>query len=196
MLSNKINIDDLVGELKNKIKGEVRFDKGSRALYATDGSNYRQVPVGVVIPRDKDDVIETVKSCHKHQVPLLSRGAGTSLAGQCCNAAVIIDFSKYMNNILEVNPDKKYARVQPGVVLDNLRHETEKYNLTFGPDPATHNHCTLGGMMGNNSCGIHSVMAGKTVDNVIELDILTYDGIRMTVGETTDEQYEAIIKES
>ncbi len=195
MQQTVMDIEDLVDELKDKIKGEVRFDKGSRALYATDGSNYRQVPIGVVIPRDKEDVITVVSACHKHQVPILSRGGGTSLAGQCCNAAVIMDFSKYMNKILEVNPDEKYARVQPGVVLDNLRDEAEKYHLTFGPDPATHNHCTLGGMMGNNSCGIHSVMSGKTVDNVLELDILTYDGIRMTVGETTDEQYEAILKE-
>ncbi len=190
-----INIQSLVDELKNNIKGEVRFDNGSRALYATDASNYRQTPIGVVIPKEIDDVIKTVNLCHKNKVPLLSRGGGTSLAGQCCNTAVIMDFSKYLNKILELNHKEKYAWVEPGLVLDNLRNAAEKHNLTFGPDPATHNHCTLGGMIGNNSCGIHSVMAGKTVENILELDVLTYDGIRLTVGPTSNEQYNKIIKE-
>ncbi len=187
--------ESLIKELKNKIKGELRFDDGSRALYATDASNYRQIPIGVVIPKEINDVIETVKLCHQNKIPLLSRGGGTSLAGQCCNTAVIMDFSKYLNKILELNDKEKYAWVEPGLVLDDLRNEAEKYNLTFGPDPATHNHCTLGGMIGNNSCGIHSVMAGKTVENVLELDILTYDGLRFTVGKTSEEDYNKIINE-
>src|SRR3954451_4228748 len=135
-----LNIDAeiLASELGRTIKGEVRFDDGTRALYATDASNYRQVPIGVVRPHDADDVIATVALARKHGAPILSRGGGTSLAGQCCNVAVVIDFSKYMHAIVELNPDEKYARVQPGIVLDDLRTAAEEHRLTFGPDPATH----------------------------------------------------------
>jgi FAD/FMN-containing dehydrogenase/Fe-S oxidoreductase len=164
------------------VKGEVRFDRGSRAMYSSDGSNYRQIPIGLVVPRDDDDVIATVAACRKFGAPVLPRGAGTSLAGQTCNVAVILDFTKYMNKILEIDPAGRFARVQPGVVLDTLRNRAEKNQLTFGPDPSTHSRCTLGGMIGNNSCGTHSLLAGKTVDNVIELRILLYDGTQMTVG--------------
>jgi FAD/FMN-containing dehydrogenase/Fe-S oxidoreductase len=163
--------------------GDVRFDRGTRALYATDGSNYRQVPIGVVLPRDADDVLATVALCRQFGAPLLCRGGGTSLAGQCCNVAVILDFSKYMARILEIDPARRIARVQPGVVLDHLRAAAEKHHLTFAPDPATHDRCTLGGMIGNNSCGVHSVMAGKTDDNIEALEILTYDGLRLKVGQ-------------
>ena len=181
--------------LRAELQGEVRFDSGARALYATDGSNYRQVPIGVVIPRDNDDVLVTIALCRQFQAPLLCRGAGTSLAGQCCNVAVILDFSKYMSNILEIDPERRIARVQPGVVLDRLRNAAEKHHLTFAPDPATHNRCTLGGMIGNNSCGVHSVMAGKTDENIEALEIVTYDGIRMTVGETSADQLQKICAE-
>jgi len=170
-------------EIAAAIAGEVRFDAGSRALYATDASNYRQVPIGVVIPKSKDDVVRTVEICRRHRAPVLPRGGGTSLCGQCCNVAVVIDFSKYLNRVLEVDPRRKIARVEPGVVLDDLRAAAGAHGLTFAPDPATHNHNTLGGMIGNNSCGPHSVMGGETADNVIELEILTYDGRRMRVGE-------------
>ncbi len=173
---------ELENELKRVVKGEVRFDRGSRALYSSDGSNYRQIPIGLVVPRDDDDVIATVAACRKFGAPVLPRGAGTSLAGQTCNVAVILDFTKYMNKILEIDPEGRFARVQPGVVLDTLRNRAEKHQLTFGPDPSTHSRCTLGGMIGNNSCGTHSLLAGKTVDNVIELRILLYDGTQMTVG--------------
>jgi FAD/FMN-containing dehydrogenase/Fe-S oxidoreductase len=169
--------------LRAQVCGEVRFDRGTRALYATDGSNYRQVPIGVVFPRDADDVLATVALCCEFGAPLLCRGGGTSLAGQCCNVAVILDFSRHMARILEIDPVRRTARVQPGVVLDHLRAAAEKHHLTFGPDPATHDRCTLGGMIGNNSCGVHSVMAGKTDDNIEELEILTYDGLRMKVGQ-------------
>jgi len=181
--------------LRAELQGEVRFDSGARALYATDGSNYRQVPIGVVIPRDNDDVLVTIALCRHFKAPLLCRGAGTSLAGQCCNVAVILDFSKYMSNILEIDPERRIARVQPGVVLDRLRNAAEKHHLTFAPDPATHNRCTLGGMIGNNSCGVHSVMAGKTDENIEALEIVTYDGIRMTVGETSADQLQKICAE-
>jgi len=189
------NVDTaaLVHELHTRIGGEVRFDDGSRALYATDGSNYRQVPIGVVIPRDVDDVVQTVAMCYRHGVPLLPRGGGTSLAGQCCNVAVVMDMSKYMHTIIELNPEQRIARVQPGLILDHLRNEAERYHLTFGPDPATHAWCTLGGMIGNNSCGTHSVMAGMMVDNIEEMEILTYDGLRMHVGATSDADLERII---
>src|SRR5690348_3129651 len=162
--------------LAKAIDGEVRFDPGSRALYATDGSNYRQPPIGAVIPKSVEDVIETVAACRKYDAPLLSRGCGTSLAGQCCNHAVVMDFSKYLHKILELDPGEKFARVQPGTILDHLRTKAEEHTLTFAPDPSTHTHNTLGGMLGNNSCGVHSVMGGRTSDNVEELEILTYDG--------------------
>src|SRR5947208_5446165 len=189
----QVDAAGLESALRRHLRGEVRFDAGSRALYATDGSNYRQVPIGVVIPRGVEDVIQTVAICRHYNAPLLLRGAGTSLAGQCCNVAVIIDMSKYMHKIIEINPQKRLARVQPGIVLDALRNAAEQHKLTFGPDPATHAWCTLGGMIGNNSCGTHSVMAGMTADNVEELDILTYDGLRMRVGKTDDEELERII---
>src|SRR5947208_3085654 len=179
--------------LRTHLRGEVRFDAGSRAFYATDGSNYRQVPIGVVLPRDADDVVAAITLAREFAAPILCRGGGTSLAGQCCNVAVVIDFSKYMANILELDPQKRMARVQPGVILDHLRNAAEVHHLTFGPDPATHDRCTIGGMIGNNSCGIHSVMAGRTVDNVEELEILTYDGERMRVGPTSDAEIENII---
>jgi len=172
---------DLAEALRAQVKGDIRFDTSSRALYATDGSNYRQVPIGVVLPRDNDDVLAAISVCRDFGAPLLCRGGGTSLAGQCCNVAVILDFSRYMNQILEIDPVRRIARVQPGVVLDQLRNAAEKHHLTFGPDPATHDRCTLGGMIGNNSCGVHSVMAGKTDNNIEELDIVTYDGTRMQV---------------
>src|SRR5579864_5814214 len=182
--------------LRRQIRGEVRFDNASRALYATDGSNYRQVPIGVVLPKDIDDVIAAVSICREHAAPVLCRGGGTSLAGQCCNVAVVLDFSKYMAQILELDPTRRIARVQPGVILDHLRTEAEKHNLTFAPDPASHSRCTIGGMVGNNSCGVHSVMAGKTDNNIEELDVLTYDGVRMRVGQTSEAELENIIRQA
>ena len=143
---------ELDSELRRAVRGEVRFDRGSRALYATDASNYRQVPIGVVVPRDEDDVRAAVAVCRSFEAPILARGSGTSLAGQSCNVAVVLDFTKYMNRILEVDIEKRIARVQPGVILDTLRARAERHQLTFGPDPSTHSRCSLGGMIGNNSC--------------------------------------------
>ena len=191
--------EELARKLGRTVQGEVRFDNGSRALYATDSSNYRQTPIGVVIPRDKGDVIETLRLCREYGVPITSRGGGTSLAGQCCNTAVILDFSKYMNKLLEIDEKKKLARVQPGLVLDHLRVPAQKLGLTFGSDTSTHAWCTMGGVLGNNSCGVHSVLGQflgngpRTSDNTCELDILTYDGLRMRVGETTKSELEGII---
>ncbi len=182
--------------LRARIAGEVRFDAGSRALYATDASNYRQTPIGVVLPRSADDLVATIETCSEHGAPVLPRGGGTSLAGQCCNVAVVIDCSKYVNRIVDLDPGTRQARVEPGLVLDELRNAAERHHLTFGPDPATHNHCTLGGMIGNNSCGVHSVMAGKTDDNVLALEVLTYDGVRLRVGATSDTELARISAES
>jgi FAD/FMN-containing dehydrogenase/Fe-S oxidoreductase len=193
--ASRYQAEVLAAELRAAITGEVRFDEGTRALYAVDGSNYRQVPIGVVIPKTIDEVIQTVALARKHGAPLLARGGGTSLAGQSCNVAVIIDFSKYLNRIIELNPQEKYAWVQPGCVLDHLRLRANQHGLTFGPDPSTHEYCNLGGMIGNNSCGVHSMMAGRTVDNVLELDVLTYDGDRMRVGATSDSEFGQIIRE-
>src|SRR4051794_30414568 len=191
----ELDAEELAARLRRETTAEVRFDNGSRALYATDASNYRQVPIGVVLPRTEDDVIATVALAREFGAPILSRGGGTSLAGQCCNVAVVIDFSKYMHDILEMNAEEKYAWVQPGIILDDLRDAAEKHGLTFGPDPATHTRCTIGGMIGNNSCGVHALMAGKTVDNIDELEILTYDGVRMRVGATSEEELARIIPE-
>src|SRR5436309_12622897 len=190
-----LNVDAalLAEELRRSIRGEVRFDDGSRALYATDASNYRQVPIGVVVPKSVDEVVAAVDLCRRHGAPIVLRGGGTSLAGQGCNVAVLIDFSKYLNRITALDPERRTARVEPGCILDTLRDAAEKHHLTFGPDPSTHDHCTLGGMIGNNSCGVHSVMAGRTSDNVQELDVLTYDGLRMRVGRTDVEEFRAIL---
>jgi FAD/FMN-containing dehydrogenase/Fe-S oxidoreductase len=193
--SQDIDSSGLEHALKHAIRGDVRFDSGSRALYATDGSNFRQVPIGVVLPRNPDDVIASIALAREYGAPILCRGGGTSLAGQCCNVAVILDFSRYMAEILEIDPVKRIAKVQPGVVLDRLRNAAEKHHLTFAPDPATHSRCTLGGMIGNNSCGVHSVMAGKTDDNIEALDVLTYDGQQMKVGATSADELQRIIQE-
>ena len=183
----------LEARLRDTVQGTVSFDEASRALYATDASNYRQVPIGLVVPRTIADVIATVSACREFNAPVLSRGGGTSLAGQCCNVAVVIDFSQHLHGILQLDPVTRLARVQPGIVLDKLRDAAELHNLTFAPDPATHSRCTLGGMIGNNSCGVHALMGGKTVDNIHSLDILLYDGTRMRVGPTPEPELEAII---
>lgn len=183
----------LARDLAAAVEGEVRFDDGSRALYATDASNYRQVPIGVVVPRTVEDVVRAVAICRGYGAPVLSRGGGTSLAGQCCNVAVVIDWSKYLNRLVEIDPERRIARCEPGIISDDVRHAAEQWHLTFGPDPSTHDHNTIGGMVGNNSCGVHSVMAGRTADNVRELELLTYDGLRMRVGATSEAELQAIL---
>jgi FAD/FMN-containing dehydrogenase/Fe-S oxidoreductase len=184
---------ELETKLLAKIRGEVRFDPAARALYATDASNYRQTPVGVVIPRDADDVEAAIVACRDLGAAILPRGAGTSLSGQCCNVAVVVDFSKYMRRLVSLDPEQKIAVVEPGIVLDRVREAAELHHLTFAPDPATHSRCTIGGMIGNNSCGTHSVMGGLTANNIRSLDVLLADGTRMTVGATSDEEFTAIV---
>ena len=182
--------------LRKRLTGEVDFTVSGRALYATDASNYRQVPICVVLPRTTEDVLDIVRTCREYDVPILPRGAGTSLAGQCCNAAVVVDMSRHIRGLLALDPDRKTARVQPGLVLDELQHAARPLGLMYGPDPATHAWCTFGGMIGNNSCGVHSIVAGLTADVVQELDVLTSDGLRLTVGATPDDELDERCRES
>ncbi|QQC66841.1 FAD-binding and (Fe-S)-binding domain-containing protein [Paraburkholderia ginsengisoli] len=183
----------LESDLRRHVRGEVRFDQGSKALYASDASNYRQIPLAVVVPADVDDLLATLAACRRNDVPFLARGGGTSQNGQCVNVAVVADASKYVNRVVSVDPVARVAIVEPGVVCDTLRDAAEQHGLTFAPDPATHSRCTLGGMIANNSCGAHSVMAGKTVENVEALEIATFDGARFWVGPTSDDELERII---
>jgi FAD/FMN-containing dehydrogenase/Fe-S oxidoreductase len=179
-------MDDAAGSLRAglaaTVRGDVRFDVAHRAMYSADASNYRRVPIGVVAPRDADDVAAALSVCREHGVPVLPVGARTSIAGNAVNTAVVLDFARHMTRIAGIDADARLARVQPGVVLDDLRAAARPHGLTFGPDPSTHDRCTLGGMIGNNACGSHSVAWGKTVDNVDRLDVLTYRGERLTLG--------------
>jgi FAD/FMN-containing dehydrogenase len=174
--------------LAAEIRGEVRFGDGDRALYATDASNYRQVPLGVVLPQSAEDVEAVVRLCREFGAPVTPRGGGTSLAGQTCNTAVVVDFSKSMHRVLSVDPKARTAEVEPGCVLEHLQEACRPHGLAFGPDPATHSRNSLGGMIGNDSCGGHSLIAGRTADNVEWLEVLTYDGLRMRVGPTSEAQ--------
>ncbi|GAA0530206.1 lactate dehydrogenase [Saccharopolyspora subtropica] len=176
---------DLAAELRAAVSGPARFDPGTRALYSTDASNYRQVPLGVVFPRSEDDVAATVAIARHHGVPITPRGAGTSIAGNACGPGIVLDCARHLNRILDIDPHHRLARVQPGVVLDSLRSAAARHGLTFGPDPSTHSRCTLGGMIGNNACGPHSVAWGKTVDNIHSLDVLLADGTRLLLGPTS-----------
>ena len=190
------NTEALRRDLAARVDGEVRFDSAAKATYSTDASNYRQVPIGVVLPKTTEALAEAVAVCHQHGAPVTNRGCGTSLAGQSCNEAVIIDSSKYLDRIVEVNPEEQYARVEAGVRRDQLTQKTEvEHHLTFAPDTSTHEYATFGGMIGNNSCGMHSQMARRTQDNVEEMEILLYDGTRMRVGPTSEEELEEIIAE-
>jgi FAD/FMN-containing dehydrogenase/Fe-S oxidoreductase len=199
--SEGVDVEALEKELLTAIAGEVRFDAGSKAVYSTDSGNYRQIPLGVVLPASEKDIEETVAICRKYKAPIVSRGGGTSLAGQTCNVAVVMDMSKYYHRVLHLDKDAKTVTVQPGIVLDHMKAHTEAEGLTFGPDPSTHNHCTIGGMLGNNSCGTHSIMSAnygygaKMEHNVTTMTVLTYDGLKMEVGPTSDEEFARIVAE-
>jgi FAD/FMN-containing dehydrogenase/Fe-S oxidoreductase len=191
------SIAALESHLRDIIEGEVRFDAGTRAAYATDASNYRQVPVGVVIPRHEGDVIAALSLARENSMPLLARGGGTSLAGQACNAALVLDFSKYMNRILAIDSGARVAQVEPGVVQSHLNAALAPHALFFAPDPSTKDRCTIGGMIGNNSCGAHSAAHGKTVDNVEALEVILYDGTQLSLtGSIDDAQLGAAIGRS
>ena len=178
--------EELARQLSRRIEGEVRDDAISRALYSTDASIYEAMPLAVVIPRHAADVRAVVEFAAEHGLPVLPRGAGTSLEGQTVNEAVVIDCSPHLNEILEVNHEEKWARVQPGVVQDGLRRHVAQWGLEFGPDTATGSHATLGGMIGNNSAGSHSIVYGKTIDHVLELRCLLADGTEVIL-ENLDE---------
>ncbi|MFD4631170.1 FAD-binding and (Fe-S)-binding domain-containing protein [Streptomyces sp. NPDC058284] len=188
-----VDVAGLERALLERVDAEVRFDAGSRGAYVTDGSNYRQVPLGVVVPRSVEAGAEAVAVCARFGAPVLSRGGGTSLGGQCTNTAVVIDWTKHCHRVLSVDPEARTCVVEPGLVLDELNRQLAGYGLKFGPKPSTHSHCSLGGMIGNNSCGASAQAYGKTVDNVRRLEVLTYDGTRMWVGPTSDAEYEEII---
>ena len=180
-------------ELERSIEGDVLFDAASRALYSTDASNYRRVPLGVVNPRHEGDVERTLQLARENRLPILPRGAGTALAGQTANTAIVLDFSRYMNRVVTINPEHSIASVEPGLVQSHLDAALAPYGLFFAPDPATKDRCTLGGMIGNNSCGAHSAAYGKTVDNVVSLDAMLYDGTRIALGAGGEGEYAAAI---
>ncbi|MBI0296349.1 FAD-binding oxidoreductase [Streptomyces sp. PRKS01-29] len=175
--------DELEQALRRAVRGDVSFDTASRALMTMDASNYRRVPAGVVAPRDADDVAAVLAVCRDRGVPVVARGGGTSIAGQATGLGVVLDFTRHMRGVLSLDPERRTAVVQPGVICDDLRTAAGAHGLTFGPDPSTHSRCTLGGMIGNNSCGSHSVAWGTTADNVHELDVLTYGGERVRAAQ-------------
>ena len=184
-------MNDLEHELRKRVRGSVRFDHVSRLLYSTDASMYQVEPIGVVIPRDTDDVAAAVDVARSQGVALLPRGGGTSLTGQTVNRALVLDFSQHMNELLEVNPEEQWARVQPGLVQDELNALVRPMGLLFGPDTSTSNRATLGGMLGNNSGGSHSIAYGLTVEHVLELTTLLADGTRVVFGTVTADQFAA-----
>src|SRR6516162_367411 len=181
----------ILGELKRSIEGDVRFDKGTLTVYSTDASNYRQIPIGVIAPRHDGDVATALRVARENALPILARGGGTSLAGQATNAALVLDFSKFMNRIVAVDVERRTALVEPGVVQSELNDTLASSDLFFAPDPATKDRCTIGGMIGNNSCGAHSAAHGKTVDNLISLDVLLYDGTPLTLAGSQSESSDA-----
>ena len=184
----------LVEELRRQVEGEVRFDKMTRVLYSTDASIYQIEPIGVIIPRTAEDVIAVIETANRHGVPVLPRGGGTSLAGQAVGHAIVIDFSKYMRDVIEVNADEGWVRTQPGIILDELNHYLAPHGMLFAPDPSTSNRGNVGGALGNNSCGAHSIVWGKTVDTVLELAVVLSNGDTATFGPLDGEQLEVKIR--
>ncbi|MCH9037827.1 MAG: FAD-binding protein [Chloroflexi bacterium] len=185
---------ELVEELSRLVSGEVRFDKMTRMLYSTDASLYQIEPIGVVLPKNAEDVIAVVETANRHGVPVLPRGGGTSLAGQTVGQAIVVDFSKYMRDIIEVNEEEGWVRAQPGIILDELNHEIRSTNMMFAPDPSTSNRGNIGGALGNNSCGAHSIVWGKTVDNVHDMDVVLSDGATANFGALNGAQLEAKLR--
>ena len=197
--SVKLDVTALKKALRRAVEGEVRFDPGSLALYANDASNFRQVPIGVVIPRTVEDVVAAHRVCHEFGAPILNRGGGTSLSGETVNAAVVIDHSKYLTRIGEINPEARLVTCETGVINEELNRHTGRYNLVFGPDPSSHSRCVIGGNVGNNSCGVHSVQSQlygpgpRTSDNTHALEVVTYDGARFWVGNDEESRLGEII---
>jgi FAD/FMN-containing dehydrogenase/Fe-S oxidoreductase len=186
------DVAQAIAEMRDRVDGDVRFDDGARAAYSTDASNFRQVPIGVVLPHTIEAAVEAVAVCRDHELPIVNRGGGTSLAGQCTNEAVVLDFSRYCHRVVSIDEETRRCVVEPGIVLDVLNRRLAPTGLRFGPEPATHQNCTLGGMIGNNSCGATAQRTGKVVDNIASLDVLLYDGTRFTVEPTDDREYGVI----
>ena len=182
---------EIADELSRRVDGEVRFDPYSRLLYSTDASIYQMEPVGVVIPRNAADVQAVVEFGAREGIPVLPRSGGTSLAGQTVNHAIVLDFSKYLNNVLEVNAEEQWARVQPGIILEQLTRQVSAHGLQYAPDPTTANRACVGGGIGNNTCGAHSVIYGKTLDHIQELDVILSDGSTAHLGELTPAELES-----
>ncbi|WP_432137338.1 FAD-binding and (Fe-S)-binding domain-containing protein [Streptomyces sp. bgisy154] len=177
-----VPVAELEAALRAVVRGDVAFGVTARALVTMDASNYRRVPRGVVAPRDADDVAAVLAVCRERGVPVVARGGGTSIAGQATGTGVVLDFTRHMNRLLALDPEARTAVVQPGLVLDRLQEAAAPHGLRFGPDPSTHSRCTLGGMIGNNSCGSHSVAWGTTADSVRRLDVVTARGQRLRLG--------------
>ncbi|MGH3097070.1 MAG: FAD-binding and (Fe-S)-binding domain-containing protein [Streptosporangiales bacterium] len=194
-----VDVGGLRRELERAVEGEVRFDASSKAMYANDASNFRQVPIGVVIPKTVDDVVAAHRVCHQFSAPMVNRGGGTSLSGETVNYAVVLDHSKYLTSIESIDPDQKVVTCEQGVINEQLNRATGEYNLIFGPDPSTHSRCVIGGNIGNNSCGIHSVQSQlygpgpRTSDSTQALEIVTYDGERFWVGVDEEDKLDDII---
>lgn len=195
-----VDVKALKRDLSKKLKGEVRFDKASIAMYSTDSSNFREIPIGVIVPRTQEDVVNTHRICSKYGAPILNRGGGTSLSGETVNFAVVIDHSKYLTKIGKADVERRLVTVEPGAINEQVNIKTGKHGLVFGPDPSSHAQCTIGGNIGNNSCGIHSVQSQiygpgpRTSDNVHSMDIVTYDGERFTVGVDEEKDLDEIIR--
>ena len=187
---SRLKTSELVEDLKRDVLGEVRFDDMTRMLYSTDASMYQIQPVGVVMPRTADDVVAVLELANRYKVPVLPRGGGTSLAGQTVGHAIVIDFSKYMHNILEVNAEEGWVKTQPGIILDELNRQISDTGMLFAPDPSTSNRGNVGGALGNNSCGAHSLLWGKTVDNVLGMDVVLSDGDRASFSRLSGDELE------
>lgn len=189
-------IGDIADRLKGRIEGEVRMDRYNRLLYSTDASIYQMVPVGVVVPKSADDVEAALLTAKEFGIPVMPRGGGTGLAGQTTNHALVIDFSKYMRNLIEVSPEERWARVQPGIVNNHLSAAVRQYGLMYGPDPVTSQRATVGGGIGNNSCGPHSVLYGKTLDHILEIDAILSDGTRTHFKPVNGEPLEDLMSQN
>ena len=190
-LAMEADTRELVEELRRSVTGEVRFDKMTRMLYSTDASIYQIEPVGVVLPKSADDVIAVLEAAHRYNLPVLPRGGGTSLAGQTVANAIVMDFSRHMRDVLEVNEEEGWVRAQPGIILDELNHKIASSGMFFTPDPSTSSRGNVGGALGNNSCGAHSIIWGKTVDNVESLDVVLSNGDRAHFGQLDGAQLES-----
>ncbi len=188
--ASQVNAAALEKELRASIEGEVRFDAISKALYSTDASVYQIQPMGVVVARTREDLVRLVRACHQHRCPLTLRGGGTSQAGQAIGSGLIVDTSKYLNRILEMNVEERWVRVEPGIVLDELNAELRPHGLRFAPDISTASRATIGGMMANNSAGARSVLYGKTIDHVMEQQVLLSDGTVALFGPKDDTEVE------